>query len=66
MEGTEWIYVSLPYATFLLGVSQGRVVEAAPIARWALGRSERAVAGFYRGKGATFVRLPVEQERPRI
>lgn len=52
-----WIRVELPWATFGLRVEAGVVVEAAPIARWAVGRDERRVANYYRRKGATFIRL---------
>lgn len=51
--------MSLAYATFGLEVDGGRVTDAAPIARWAIGKPEREVADFYRGKGARFHRLPV-------
>lgn len=48
----RWIWISLPYATFGIAVSGGVVVEAPPIATWALGRDERGVAGYYRRRGA--------------
>lgn len=54
---TRWIWVSLPYATFAVVVRDGVVVDAAPIARWAIGKPEEKVATFYRRKGATFVPL---------
>lgn len=53
----EWIWVSLSYATFGVAVRDGVVVDAAPIARWAVGKPEEQVAAYYRRKGATFVRL---------
>lgn len=53
----RWIWVSMPHATFGLAVADGRVVEAAPIARWTVGRDERQVAGYYRSRGAVFVSL---------
>lgn len=52
-----WVRVELSYATFGLRIEEGRVVEAPPIARWALGRTERQVADYYRHKGARFERL---------
>lgn len=54
----RWIWVSLPYATFALAVANGRVVDAAPIARWSIGRPEREVATYYRQRGAVFEPLP--------
>lgn len=54
---TRWIWVSLTYATFGIATRDGVVVDAAPIARWAVGKDERFVADFYRRKGAQFVPL---------
>jgi len=51
--------VSLPYATFALCVRDGRVVDAAPIAKWAIGKDEREVAAYYRKRGAKFEDLPL-------
>lgn len=53
----KWIWVSLPYATFGLRVDGGVVVEAAPIARWAVGLPEARVAAYFRKKGAVFARV---------
>ena len=51
----RWIWVSLPWATFALCVTDGVVTDCAPIARKrALGRPEREVAAYYRGLGAVF------------
>jgi hypothetical protein len=50
------IHVSLPYATFGLICRNGTVVQAPPIARWAIGKTEAAVADYYRRRGATFTR----------
>jgi hypothetical protein len=41
-----------------VAVRNGVVVAAAPIAAWAVGRSERRVAGHYRAKGAGFREVP--------
>lgn len=59
---TSWIWVSPLYATFAIITREGRVVDAAPIARWAVGKDERTVADHYRKKGARFVRLPDVQK----
>jgi len=58
-EVTRWIWVSLPYATFALAARDGLVVDAAPIARWSIGKPEQQVADYYRRKGAEFRPLPV-------
>lgn len=56
-----WFWVSLPWATFGIRVewdgNRSRVVEAAPIAQWTLGKTEEHVLGYYRRKGAEVVRL---------
>ena len=46
------VVISLPYATFGLVVEDGQVVEAAPIAQWAVGKSVEYVIGYYWRKGA--------------
>lgn len=56
-EGARWIWVSLPWATFGVAVADGRVVDAAPIARWAIGKPEAQVAAYFRRKGARIVPL---------
>ncbi|WP_188189654.1 hypothetical protein [Nonomuraea sp. SYSU D8015] len=38
--------------TFAIVVRDGRVVDAAPIARWAVGKPEQRVSDYYRRKGA--------------
>lgn len=53
----SWIWVSLPHATFAVVTRDGRVVDAAPIARWTIGKPERQVADYFRRKGAQSVRL---------
>lgn len=59
MHQGDMIWVSVPgFATFGLVVAGGKVVDAAPISRWAIGHPERRVADYWRRRGATFVRLP--------
>lgn len=58
----HWVWVSLPYATFGIAVEGGRVRDAAPIARWAIGKDERVVAAYFRRRGATFVRLTSDRD----
>jgi hypothetical protein len=52
-----WVWVSLPWATFGLAVRDGVVVDAAPIARWTIGKPELDVAAYWRRRGAVFARL---------
>lgn len=59
-----WMWVSLPYATFGVGTvghpaeggdplwNDWRVAEAAPIARWSVGKWAPDVVEYYRRKGA--------------
>ena len=52
-----WIWVSLPYATYSLAVRDGLVVDAPPIARWMVGKSEVYVASWLQWKGARCIPL---------
>jgi hypothetical protein len=52
------IWVSLPYATFGLFSHDGKIIAAAPIAGWTVGRSERDVAAYFRRRGAVFRDVP--------
>jgi hypothetical protein len=45
------LWVSLPHATFGLVVLDGMVVEAAPIARYALGWSLGRAVGYFGRRG---------------
>ena len=54
MSADRCIWVSLPHATFGIVTKDGRVTEAPPIAKWAIGPDERPVAGYYRQRGARF------------
>lgn len=58
MGEPAWLWVSLPWATFGIAAHDGRVVDAAPIARWAIGKPADQVAAYYRRRGARLVRLP--------
>ena len=58
MTEPRWIWVSLPHATFAVITKNGKVVDAAPIARWTVGRDEREIADYYRRKGARTIPLP--------
>jgi hypothetical protein len=60
---TRWIWVSLPYATFGVGVRDGKVVECAPYCRRLMLRigsdDERVVAAWLREHGAVFAGIPL-------
>lgn len=47
-----WWWVSQPHATFGVAAADGRIVDAAPIARWAVGKYEHTVIMYYVRKGA--------------
>lgn len=53
----RWFWISLSYATFGVAIEGGRVVRAAPIAAWALGKPAK-VLSYYRRKGAEIMELP--------
>lgn len=59
-EGTRhWVWVSLPHATYGIAHEFGRVVEAAPIAHWMVGKSTVYVSRWLTGKNAHVVHLGV-------
>jgi hypothetical protein len=62
----RWIWVSLPHATYGLAVDGGKVVTAAPIGWWAVGKDEQYVADYLRRRGARLVPLdPREGVAPK-
>jgi hypothetical protein len=51
MDDWHWIYISLPHATYALGIDAGGMVRMAPpIARWMVGKPERDVAAWLLGR----------------
>jgi hypothetical protein len=52
-----WILVFLPHSNFGLRVADGVVVEAPPLADWALGISATRVLSYYLSRGAKFARV---------
>lgn len=44
--------IVLPFAVFGIECEAGKVVKAAPIARWALGRDAASVLGYYHRRKA--------------
>lgn len=40
---SKWIWVSLPYATFGIEVDGGRVIDAAPIGNWMIGKDTKFI-----------------------
>jgi hypothetical protein len=53
-----WIYISLDYATFLLGIREdGICIEAPPIANWTIGKDQNFLVRHFSRKGATIARL---------
>ncbi len=56
MTTERYFWISLSYATFGVGVTDGVVTSAAPIAGWARGKPA-AVLSFYRKKGAEIVEI---------
>lgn len=50
---SRWWRVELSYATFGVRFRAGRVVEAAPIARWMVGKQYEEVLTWVQDKGGT-------------
>jgi hypothetical protein len=46
-------WVSLSWATFGLVTDDIKVIDAAPIARWTIGKDKRYIFDYYLRKGAT-------------
>lgn len=53
IDERQWYRVVLPYAVFAIAVSvvTGKVVDAAPIGRWMIGKSYKEVAIWINRKG---------------
>ena len=50
-EGDQFYVVDVPHAFFGVVVRDGRVVDAAPIGKWLVGRNVQAIADYARRKG---------------
>lgn len=50
-EGTGFFYVSLTYATFAVRSDKGVIIEAAPIAKWTIGKTIGEVYDYFKRKG---------------
>lgn len=50
-------WINLPYACFGIVVENNKVVRAAPIAKWALGKDIQFVLNFYKKKKAEIKEL---------
>lgn len=59
-----WVWVNLPYATYGIGVERGRVVTAAPIGRWMIGKEWVEVRFWIESKGRWEVCRRADSERP--
>lgn len=59
---TRWIWVSLPYATYGIETEHGTVIDAAPIAKWMIGKPEVEVAAWLKKKGARCVPLDYSKQ----
>jgi hypothetical protein len=53
----DWYWISLPSATFGLGVVAGIVRHTPPIAAWARGRDAKAVLTYYWKRDAWIAQL---------
>lgn len=64
-EVTMWRVV-LPYACYSVDSCNGRIVDAAPIARWMIGKKTYVVRDWVRSKGGTFKRLGIWLSKQRL
>lgn len=58
---SKTIWVSLPYATYGIVVCDGKVVDAAPIARWMIGKDTHSVREWIKKKGGIYKVLSKEE-----
>jgi hypothetical protein len=63
MDG--WVWVSLRFATFALLVENDVVVDAAPIADYAVGWGAHRAVAYFRGRRADVRCFPVRIESAR-
>lgn len=56
-----WWWISQPHATFGVKAVDGVIMDAAPIARWTLGKPEHKVIMYYVNKGARVEMLDKRQ-----
>lgn len=54
MSQTKWVRVELPYAVFGIEVMEGRVIDAAPIGSWMIGKETSFIREWIRKKGGTW------------
>lgn len=54
---TRWYWVSLDYATFGVGIRDGRVVETAAINRWMLGKTPQQIGDWITKKNGKVIPL---------
>lgn len=66
MVDTCWIWVSLPYATFGIRALDDVIVEAAPIARWMVGKPGSVVRAWILGKGGSYQALDYGAHKGRL
>jgi len=61
----RWVQVTWGQAQFALGIEDGTITEAPPLAKWAIGVTEAQVAAWFRQRGASFAVLD-EPHPPRV
>ena len=52
-----WLRIELSYAVFAVAIKAGIVVDAAPIARWMIGKARLDVEAWVRRKSGIIVEL---------
>lgn len=54
LANSKWIRVVVPYAVYAIQVEGGVVIDAAPIARWMIGKDTRFIREWITKKGGTW------------
>ena len=53
------LWISLPYATFGIVVENNRVINAAPIANWSIGKSLKVVENYIKKTKAECIKIKI-------
>jgi len=56
-----WVWVNLPYACFGIKVTCEKVVDAAPIAGWMIGKDTKFIRDWIVSKGGKYVCLTPDE-----
>lgn len=53
----NWFVIDIPYAYFAIAIKDGKLVDAAPIAKWALGKTQDYFFNWVKKKGGRIIKI---------